>query len=108
MTSTHPARMDSRILSSLTLSLAALTLLIPLAAPAQRSAEHSSASVPAQTGRLVPASFHPMLPGVDDAGHIAASGSSLSFLSPLSFAAGGLGASSVAVGDVNGDGKPDL
>jgi hypothetical protein len=114
MTRQRTARTNSGVLRPLALPIAVLTVLVALAAPAQqmdtgqRPARPPAAIVPAQASTPTLASPHPLLPRADNAGDIAASGSSLSFLSPLSFAAGGIGASSIAVGDVNGDGIPDL
>lgn len=98
MASQHTAANSGSLRTFTTLLIVVLTVLVAVAAPAQevnnaqRSAKPRSAVVPALSSKSTPA----------------ASGSSLSFLSPLSFAAGALGTTSVAVGDVNGDGKPDV
>jgi hypothetical protein len=104
MTSQHSARIKARILGTLVLSLAGLAVLLAFAAPAQqaetgKSAKSSTVSVPAQAS--MPAVAMPPVPQK-------AQDSPVSFLPAVSYNSGGIFALSLAVGDVNGDGKPDL
>jgi hypothetical protein len=86
MTSKRSLTIKIRILSARVLSLAALTVLIAFAAPAQekRPLEDRQDARAKTLGTL------------------------LSFLPAVTYPSGGTNTSSVAVADVNGDGKPDL
>jgi len=106
--------------------LIALATLTIVAAPAQVTGGRQSKSL-AVVARLQDAparnqALHPTSQGVDSDGHLAVShldtkrhndrvmslDNSLSFLPVVMYDSGGYYATSVAVGDVNGDGRPDL
>ena len=94
-------RTKVRVLGTCGMFVAALTLLFALASPAQQPARvsaafnHLAASV-TQEGR------------VSSSGHFTPATGNPVFLPPVTYAIGGGLSSSVAVADVNGDGKPDL
>jgi len=105
MTRQRSLRIKIGILSALVLSLAALPVLIAFAAPASTPAQAVlSALPPVDSAERAPVS--PSQPKRHD--RMLTPNSSLSFLPVVLYDSGGLYATSVAVSDLNGDGKPDL
>src|SRR5258708_3417398 len=94
----------TRALSAVVLFLAALTVLLAFAAPASqtgadtRSAQSSVASIRA-VSRLRKGRYTALATAADN---------SVSFSPAVTYGSGGVDAWSVAVSDVNGDGKPDV
>src|SRR5205807_1420879 len=124
MTSKRSSGLKTRILSALVLFLAALTVLLAFAAPAEQAgaaqASARSSAPLVRTRATEPAD--PAQPGVGTTERGAVSplqakrpdaremtpGNSLSFLPAVTYDSGAAFAVSVAVADVNGDGMADL
>ena len=101
MTSERSLTRNISILGAFALSLAALTVVIAIAATAQQAESQPSAkssATPATESRLQTKQHDPRIPATN----------SLSFLPAVQYDTGGDDATSVAVADVNGDGKPDI
>ena len=126
MTTNRSLGVKIRVVGAFALFFAALTVMIALAAPAQQagtgqpSAQSSAASVPSQVGTPATAML-PLPPGVGNAQgapssrpakkklRAAAMGPDTPlFLPAVAYNSGGFGTLSVAVADLNGDGKPDI
>src|SRR5258708_27807521 len=111
-----------RILSAIVLFIVVLTVLIAFAAPAQQSGtaqpyeKSSVSSVPMPTIPSAQARLRPLLPESGNAQRapaarlcpLAPNSGSISFLPVVTYDSGGSGSTSIAVADVNGDGKPDV
>jgi hypothetical protein len=113
---THPQKKN--LYRTLLLFPTALILLAQMTTAAE-SARPAIGAVP-QDARVSVQAKHPLLPGANDTQHVPVDAmqvkrqaavpnpGSLTFLPAVSYYSGGYEAFSVAVADVNGDGKPDL
>lgn len=125
MTSKRSLASRTPVLSAFVLCLAALTVLIAFAGPAQQGGTSQASAKPsAAPATEVDAPVRAVLPALHAVAsssrivsrlqakrHVApvmAPDDSLSFLPVVTYDSGEVGASSIAVGDLNGDGKPDL
>jgi len=114
MISQRSLRMKIRAVSVWAWSIAVFSVLVACASPAQQEGlKQTSVKAPADLGAVplgVPArpALRPLPMEAETAGRAGDNGSSLAFLSPLLFDAGGKTSLSIVVADVNGDGKPDL
>ena len=124
---THNRTLNIHAFRAFVLFPAVLAVLIASSAPPQQagtghpSAKSSAASVGVQASTPAQVLIYPPLPGADDAQRASAAslqdkksvsdapdaGNPL-FLSVVTYDSGGVGAESVVVGDVNGDGKLDV